>query len=109
MVYLSWAAGAARRRRSSCSPWKPTVKRCLRRTLKAPVLSLFLANCPAMINAIAVVGGRSRDKCVLLDVDGPKLPLKWEGVGEPVALGTRVTLRIFFRDATIFAVGSGRV
>ena len=25
----------------------------------------------------------------------------------PVALGTRVTLRIYFRDATIFAVGSG--
>ena len=56
---------------------------------------------------LAVVGGRSRDKCVLLDVDGPKLPLKWEGVGEPVALGTRVALRIFFRDATVYAVGSG--
>ena len=56
---------------------------------------------------LAVVGGRSRDKCVLLDVDGPKLPLKWEGVGEPVTLGTRVALRIFFRDATVYAVGSG--
>ena len=52
MVYLSWGAGAARRRRSSCSPWKPTVKRCLRSALQAPVLSLFLANCPAMINAL---------------------------------------------------------
>ena len=89
-----------------------------------------------------VVGGRSRDKCVMLDVvravgsmpliallcllhfafvsvaqrsggfhaqDGTQLPLKWAGVSAPVALGTRVTLRIYFRDATIFAVGSGRV
>ena len=55
----------------------------------------------------AVVGGRSRDKCVMLDVDDTQLPLKWENVSEPVALGTRVTLRIYFRDATIFAVGSG--
>ena len=53
------------------------------------------------------VGGRSRDKCVMLDVDDTQLPLKWENVSEPVALGTRVTLRIYFRDATIFAVGSG--
>jgi hypothetical protein len=55
----------------------------------------------------AVVGGRTRGKCVMLDVDGPQLPLKWEGVYDPIALGTRVTMRIFFRDATIFAAGSG--
>ena len=55
----------------------------------------------------AVVGGRSRGKCVMLDVGAAQLPLKWEGVGEPVALGTRVALRIFFRDATVYAVGSG--
>lgn len=57
----------------------------------------------------AVVGGRTRDKCVLLDVDGAQIPLKWEGeeAHAPVAVGTRVTLRVFFRDATIYAVGSG--
>ena len=57
----------------------------------------------------SVVGGRTRDRCVLLDVDGPQIPLKWDGeTGRtPVALGARVTLRVFFRDATIFAIGSG--
>ena len=55
----------------------------------------------------AVVGGRARNKCVILDMDGPRLPLRWIGVDKAVEVGTRVTLRIFFRDATIFAVGSG--
>lgn len=56
----------------------------------------------------AVLGGRTRDKCVLLDVDGVRVPLKWkhEAPRPPVALGTRVTLRVYFRAATVFAIGS---
>lgn len=56
----------------------------------------------------SVLGGRSRDRCVMLDVDGSNLPVKWQGVTEPVPVGTRVTLRIFWRDGIIFAVGSDR-
>ena len=61
-----------------------------------------------------VIHGRSRDGCVLLDVDGQKLPLRWSGDTQRNSdskgsrsngKAERVTLRIFYRDATIFAAG----
>ena len=60
----------------------------------------------------AVVGGRSRERCVLMDVDAQKIPLTWaaaESAGEAgestLRDGDVVSLRFFYRDATIFAVG----
>ena len=54
-----------------------------------------------------VVPGYERNKCVLLNVDGIRVPLEWTGThGQPPA-GTRVKLRIFFRDATVYAFGLG--
>ena len=60
----------------------------------------------------AVVGGRSRERCVLMDVDAQKIPLTWaaaESASEAGELTLRdgdvVSLRFFYRDATIFAVG----
>ena len=65
-----------------------------------------------------VVPGFERKKCVLLNVDGVRLPLRWKAPGAgatatvadgveqgPPSAGTKVQLRIFFRDATIFAFG----
>eukprot|EP01045_Picozoa_sp_COSAG04_P003524 COSAG04_NODE_144_length_22941_cov_54.823614_10_plen_65_part_00 len=52
------------------------------------------------------LAGFERDKCVLMNVDGLKLPLQWTGNPAPPAAGTRVRLRFSFRDATLFAAGS---
>jgi hypothetical protein len=88
----------------------------------------------------AVVPGYERSKCVLLNVDGLRLPLKWSdgettngtkssgsdddndddddddddaegsaaavvGAATPPPAGSEVFLRIYFRDATIYAFG----
>lgn len=75
----------------------------------------------------AVVPGYERSGCVLLNVNGLRLPLRWGGSGAvaganygdgsavatpqaptpavPPPAGSKVFLRIFFRDATIFAFG----
>lgn len=45
----------------------------------------------------------------MTDVDGAQLPLAWNGTSSEalgVKPGTPVRLRIFFRAATIYAVGS---
>ena len=38
--------------------------------------------------------------------DALRLPLTWNTTNQPPAPGTLVQLRLFFRDATIYAVGS---
>ena len=72
----------------------------------------------------SVVPGYERSRCVMLNVNGLRLPLRWDGAdielhsdaATPAALptvrsseqpaeGSEVFLRIFFRDATIFAFG----
>ena len=73
----------------------------------------------------AVIPGYERSGCVLLNVDGQRLPLRWDGRADtdirkdsvttnattlsappvPPAAGSKIFLRVFFRDATIFAFG----
>ena len=50
--------------------------------------------------------GYERQKCVLTDVDSLALPLQWRNA-PPIVAGTKVSLRIFFRDATIFSLRIG--
>ena len=49
------------------------------------------------------------ERCILLDVDGVRLPLAWEADGKAASLaefhGQAMALRIYFRDATIYSVG----
>ena len=54
-----------------------------------------------------VVPGHERSGCVLQNVDGLKLPLQWSGAPpyKPASRFEKVYLRLFFRDATIFAIG----
>ena len=76
-----------------------------------------------------VVPGFEREKCVFMNVDEIRLPLRWQGSGQgaaaaaarsttavaaanstndsppPPSAGTKVQLRLFFRDATIYAFG----
>ena len=59
----------------------------------------------------AVVLGHERDRCVLQNVDGLKLPLQWSGAPAsytPTSRDEKVYLRVFFRDSTIFAIGGNR-
>ena len=74
----------------------------------------------------AVVPGYERAGCVLLNVNGQRLPIRWgeraadipiqtdgdeSNAAElstprvPPAAGSKVFLRIYFRDATIYAFG----
>jgi len=50
------------------------------------------------------VPGFEREKCTLQDVDGLRLPLRWDGVDTASLAGTEARLRLFLRDATIYAL-----
>ena len=52
------------------------------------------------------IAGYEKERCVMMDVDGLALPLRWDGA-PPIAAGTKVALRLYFRDATIFALSVG--
>lgn len=54
-----------------------------------------------------VIAGLTRDKCVLMDVDALRAPLVWHGANaSALAGGKQVYLRLFFREATIYAIGA---
>ena len=54
-----------------------------------------------------VLPGLTRDKCVLMDVDDLRKPLEWEGANaSALAGGSKVFVRFFFREATIYALGA---
>jgi hypothetical protein len=55
---------------------------------------------------LVVVPGYEREKCLLTDVDSLALPLRWRGDAARTSLlpGAEVSLRILFRDATIFSL-----
>eukprot|EP01052_Picozoa_sp_SAG31_P029973 SAG31_NODE_3032_length_4764_cov_2.873526_2_plen_72_part_00 len=54
-----------------------------------------------------VIKGFEKEACVFMDVDGTRLPLRWHGKsGSIEAAGTKVFLRIFYRDSSVFAVGA---
>ena len=59
-------------------------------------------------------GFGARDVVPLLDVDGLRLALRWKRPGAPAGVadstalaGRSIRLRVYFRDATVFAVGAG--
>lgn len=51
-----------------------------------------------------VIEGFEKEKCILTDADGLRLPLEWGGKYTTSIVGRRVSLRFYFRDATIYAV-----
>lgn len=101
--WLGWAAGAVVRY---------LVPYC-RHTLHcsvSPHIALFRFR--ALMNDLSFIqsacgGCFHTGNCVLMNVTGLRVPLTWTGtppaVPEP---GMLVRLRIFFRDATIYALGS---
>jgi hypothetical protein len=55
----------------------------------------------------AVVKGFEKEGCVFMGEDGTRLPLRWRGESGASAMGGQpVFLRIYYRDATVFAVGA---
>ena len=57
-----------------------------------------------------VEGYGMKDVVAMADIDGLRLVLQWKGSGSAVVnstalAGRQVRLRIYFRDATVFAVG----
>ena len=57
----------------------------------------------------APLAGFERRSSVMMDVNGTRVPLRWNSTTaqqRQAAVGKRVRLRLFFRDATIYAVGS---
>ena len=53
------------------------------------------------------LAGYEQEHCLLMNVEGPRLPLRWTGGGAKAPLPAEVLVRIYFRDATIWALGSG--
>ena len=49
--------------------------------------------------------GFEKEKCVFMDVDGLRLPLDW--AGRSPQLEALVALRLYYRDAVVYAVGIG--
>ena len=56
-------------------------------------------------DAGVVVDGYDRSQQIHQDVDAVMLPLAWPRA-HPIKPGATVTLRLYFRDATIYAIGS---
>ena len=57
--------------------------------------------------------GMTKEACVFMGVDGLRLHLRWKqsdqdtsASTQPVT-GSRVSLRFYYRDSTIYAVGTG--
>jgi hypothetical protein len=53
----------------------------------------------------APLPGFEKQKCVFMDQDGLRLPLDWDGRSPPP--GALVALRIYYRDAVVYAIGTG--
>ena len=53
----------------------------------------------------AVIPGFEEDKCVITDAAGPMLPLRWAGSTD--IAGRLVTLRGYFRESVVYAIGTG--
>ena len=51
------------------------------------------------------IKGFEREHCILRDVDGVRLPLRWNRKSTASLRGRGIALRFFFRDATIYAAG----
>jgi len=52
------------------------------------------------------IPGYESNNCIITNSSGLQLPVAWKGNPKPVPAGTRVQLRIYFRDTTVYAVGS---
>ena len=50
--------------------------------------------------------GLTKESCRFMGVDGLRLPLAWHA-GRAPAAGTPVALRVYYRDATVYAIGTG--
>ena len=61
---------------------------------------------PSVSSDGTTIAGYEKERCVMMDVDGLALPLRWDGA-PPIAVGTKVALRLYFRDATMFALSVG--
>lgn len=57
-------------------------------------------------NDSTLVPGFERGNCMLLNITGQQVPLRWTGNPQPPPNGTKIMLRFYFRDATIYALGS---
>ena len=55
--------------------------------------------------------GTTKEACVFMGVDGLQLPLSWKqpdsSASTQPATGSRVALRFYYRDSTIYAIGTG--
>ena len=60
-----------------------------------------------------VIPGFEKEKCLLMNVTGTHINLVWEDASEYVASAffadepVAVQARVYFRDATVYAIGSG--
>ena len=52
-----------------------------------------------------VIPGYEKDGCILMNKAG-RLPLAWTNATQPIAAGAAVYARVYFRDATVYALGS---
>lgn len=57
-------------------------------------------------NTHTVLPGYEKDKCVMMNVDAPDLKLSWGQKAPPVATHLPVFVRIYFRDAIVYALNA---
>ena len=55
--------------------------------------------------------GFEKERCVFMDTDSLRLPLRWNNFTGttppgPVLTGRHVSLRVYFRDSTVYAIGA---
>ena len=59
-------------------------------------------------NSGAVLPGYDRSRCVMMNVNGTRLELTWNGSAplHEVHGGEQIRLRVYYRDAVIYAIGA---
>eukprot|EP00039_Didymoeca_costata_P008699 m.115205 g.115205 ORF g.115205 m.115205 type:complete len:151 (-) comp14193_c0_seq6:92-544(-) len=51
-----------------------------------------------------IIPGFAKERCVMMDFDSTNMRLAWNSSDTSTLVGRNVQLRIYFRDATIFAI-----
>jgi len=55
----------------------------------------------------SAIHGFERERCIFQNRNDTRLPLSWDGKATTALAGRLISLRFYFRDAAIYAIGTG--
>ena len=70
-------------------------------------LQMVSTRADGTVESATTIPGYEPENCIITNTSGLELPLVWTPTPPtPVAPGSKVQLRFYFRDSTIYAVGA---